>query len=136
MWMGGNVPLGYDASEGTLVLNPVEAETVRRICALHGELGSVRRVKEEPDRLGLRTKLRVTANGTEHGGKPFARGHFYRLLSNPIYAAQIAHKGQLFLCRILVCGLPCRPNSVDHKSRQHRGMFSVAVTASVVVIAT
>ena len=52
--------------------------------------------KEEADRLGLRTKLRVTANGTEHGGKPFARGHFYRLLSNPIYAGQIAHKGQLF----------------------------------------
>src|SRR6516164_3713595 len=25
LWMGGNVPLGYDASEGTLVLNPVEA---------------------------------------------------------------------------------------------------------------
>jgi hypothetical protein len=30
MWMGGNVPLGYDASERTLVINPAEAETVRR----------------------------------------------------------------------------------------------------------
>jgi DNA invertase Pin-like site-specific DNA recombinase len=97
MWMGGNVPLGYDASEGTLVINPVEAETVRRIFALYGQLGSVRRVKEEADRLGLRTKRRVTAYGTEHGGNPFARGHLYRLLSNPIYAAQIAHKGQLYL---------------------------------------
>ena len=38
----------------------------------------------------------MTANGTERGGKPFARGHLYRLLSNPIYAGQIAHKGQLF----------------------------------------
>ncbi len=28
MWMGGNVPLGYDASERTLVINPAEAETV------------------------------------------------------------------------------------------------------------
>ena len=27
MWMGGNVPLGYDASERTLVINPAEAET-------------------------------------------------------------------------------------------------------------
>jgi DNA invertase Pin-like site-specific DNA recombinase len=35
MWMGGNVPLGYDASEGTLVINPVEAETVRHIFALY-----------------------------------------------------------------------------------------------------
>jgi len=93
MWMGGNVPLGYDASEGRLVVNPVEAETVRRIFALYRELGSVRWVKEEADRLGLQTKRRVTANGTERGGKPFASGHLYGLLSNPIYA-----------CRPLVLG--------------------------------
>ena len=54
--MGGNVPLGYDANERTLVINPAEAETVRRIFALYRELGCVRRVKEEADRLGLRTK--------------------------------------------------------------------------------
>src|SRR5205085_379452 len=47
MWMGGNVPLGYDANERTLVINPAEAETVRRIFALYRELGCVRRVKEE-----------------------------------------------------------------------------------------
>ena len=49
MWMGGNVPLGYDPTEGTLVINPVEAETVGRVFALYRELGSVRRVKEEAD---------------------------------------------------------------------------------------
>ena len=95
MWMGGNVPLGYDASARTLVINPAEAETVRRIFALYRELGCVRRVKEEADRLGLRTKYGITAKGTERGGKPFSRGHLYTLLSNPIYAGQIAHKGGL-----------------------------------------
>src|SRR5690242_3176627 len=95
MWMGGNVPLGYDASERTLVINPAEAETVRCIFALYGELGCVRRVKEEADRLGLRTKCTTTANGTERGGKPFSRGHLYTLLSNPIYTGRIAHKGEL-----------------------------------------
>ncbi len=34
MWMGGNVPLGYDASARTLVINPAEAETVCCIFAL------------------------------------------------------------------------------------------------------
>ena len=29
MWMGGNVPLGYDASERTLVINPAEARGAR-----------------------------------------------------------------------------------------------------------
>ena len=95
MWMGGNVPLGYDASERTLVINPAEAETVRRVFALYRQLGCVRRVKEEADRLGLRTKCRTTAKGTERGGKPFSRGHLYTLLSDPIYAGQIAHKGVL-----------------------------------------
>ena len=95
MWMGGNVPLGYDASERTLVINPAEAETVRRVFALYRELGCVRRVKEEADRLGLRTKCSTTTNGTERGGKPFSRGHLYTLLSNPIYTGQIAHKGEL-----------------------------------------
>ncbi len=96
MWMGGNVPLGYDASERTLVIDPAEAETVRRIFALYRELGCVRRVKEEADRLGLRTKRSTTVNGTERGGKSFSRGHIYRLLSNPIYIGEIAHKGQLY----------------------------------------
>jgi hypothetical protein len=95
MWVGGNVPLGYDADERTLVVNRAEAETVRRIFALYRELGCVRRVKEEADRLGLRTKCRTTANGAERGGKPFSRGHLYTLLSNPIYTGQIAHKGEL-----------------------------------------
>jgi DNA invertase Pin-like site-specific DNA recombinase len=96
LWMGGNVPLGYDASERTLVINPAEAETVRCIFALYRELGCVRRVKEEADRLALRTKYSTTANGTERGGKPFSRGHLYGLLSNPIYTGQIAHKGELY----------------------------------------
>src|SRR5205807_409991 len=95
MWMGGNVPLGYDANERTLVINPAEAETVRRVFALYRELGCVRRVKEAADRLGLRTKCSTTTNGTERGGKPFSRGHLYTLLANPIYTGHIAHKGEL-----------------------------------------
>jgi site-specific DNA recombinase len=96
LWMGGNVPLGYEASGRTLVINPAEAEVVRQIFALYRELGSVRGLKEEADRLGLRTKPRTAKDGTTRGGKPFSRGHLYRLLANPIYLGQIAHKGRLY----------------------------------------
>jgi hypothetical protein len=96
MWMGGNVPLGYDANERTLVINPAEVEIVRRVFALYRELGCVRRVKEEADRLGIRTKCSTMANGTERSGKPFSRGHLYGLLANPIYTGRIAHKGRLY----------------------------------------
>src|SRR5207247_9712251 len=83
-------------SERTLVVNAAEAETVRGIFALYRELGCVRRVKQEADRLGLSTKRSTTAGGIERGGRPFSRGHIYNLLSNPIYIGEIAHKGQLY----------------------------------------
>src|SRR6201993_646509 len=79
MWMGGNVPLGYDASERTLVISSAEAETVRLLFALYQQLGSVRRVKEEADRRGLRTKRRTARNGIERGGRAISRGHLYQL---------------------------------------------------------
>jgi DNA invertase Pin-like site-specific DNA recombinase len=96
LWMGGKVPLGYDASGRTLIINPAEAETVRRVFTLYGELGYVRQVKEAADQLGLKTKRSTTANGGERGGKLLSRGHIYRVLANPIYTGQIAHKDQLY----------------------------------------
>jgi hypothetical protein len=38
----------------------------------------VRRVKDEADRLELRTKRIRTVKGTERGGTAFSRGHLYR----------------------------------------------------------
>jgi len=67
MWMGCKCgPLGYDANERTARLNPASPETVRAgnpSSLSIRELGCVRRVKEEADRLGLRTNaaLRLTA---------------------------------------------------------------------------
>jgi site-specific DNA recombinase len=52
-WMGANVPLGYDVGERTLVINPADAETVRRIFNLYRELGCVRRVEQGADRSSL-----------------------------------------------------------------------------------
>ena len=93
MWMGGFVPLGYEASERSLVINEAEAETVRRLFRLYLEHGSVRRVKEEADRLGLTTKHRPNSNGKMRGGRPLSRGALYKLLCNPLYIGKIAHKG-------------------------------------------
>ncbi len=96
MWMGGFVPLGYDAKDRTLVINEPEAETVRTIFRLYLEHGNVRRVKEEADRLGLATKVRKTENGRMRGGRPLSRGYIYKLLGNPLYAGRIAHKGEVY----------------------------------------
>jgi DNA invertase Pin-like site-specific DNA recombinase len=96
MWMGGYVPLGYEASGRTLTIHEEEAETVRTVFGLYLELGTVRRVKEEVDRRGMTTKLRLGAGGRMRGGQPFSRGHLYHLLSNPLYVGRIAHNGETF----------------------------------------
>ncbi|MCH7644862.1 MAG: recombinase family protein, partial [Myxococcales bacterium] len=94
LWMGGHVPLGYEPDGRTLVINEAEAETVRTIFRLYLELGTVRKVKEEADRLGLSTKLRAGKGKRMGGGRPFSRGHIYHLLSNPLYVGRIAHRGE------------------------------------------
>jgi hypothetical protein len=92
LWMGGLVPLGYDAKDRTLVVNEAEAETVRTIFQLYLELGCARRVKEAADRQGLVSKHRRFDSGKTFGGVPFTRGRIYHLLANPVYVGEIRHK--------------------------------------------
>ena len=96
MWMGGLVPLGYDAKERSLVVNEKEAKAVRKVFQLYLALGCVRRVKEEADRLGLVSKRHRSQDGKSLGGFPLTRGRIYHLLSNPIYIGEIRHKQQRF----------------------------------------
>lgn len=95
MWMGGTVPLGYDAIDKQLVVNAVEADTVCRIFELYLELGSVRRLQEELAALGIVSKRHTHSTGRMTGGKPFQRGALYHLLSNRIYIGEIAHRGEV-----------------------------------------
>jgi DNA invertase Pin-like site-specific DNA recombinase len=96
MWVGGTVPLGYDAVNRKLRVNEEEAKTVRLLFDLYLELGSERRLQQECQRLGLRTKLRTMLDGRQSGGTAFSRGHLYSLLSNPIYIGRIRHKGRSY----------------------------------------
>jgi DNA invertase Pin-like site-specific DNA recombinase len=96
LWMGGPLPLGYDVTNRQLVINDAEAKIVRKLFQMYLDLGTVRRVKENADRLGIVTKQRRQKNGTRTGGKPFSRGNLYQLLSNPLYNGCIPHKGNTY----------------------------------------
>ena len=95
IWMGGLVPLGYDLGERELLVNPIEAKQVREIYELYLQQGSIRALKAELDRRGMKTKCRRHKNGRITGDGPFSRGHLYCLLSNPLYIGKIPHKGKL-----------------------------------------
>ena len=77
MWMGGNVPLGYDVKDRKLIVNEVEAETVRLIFRRYAELGSVRALGHELDQLGVVSKRREGASVVLAGGNRFSRGALY-----------------------------------------------------------
>jgi site-specific DNA recombinase len=93
MWMGGWVPIGYDRKDRTLTINETEALTVRTIFDLFLKLKNVQRVQTELVRLNLTTKPYATPRGRAVGGLSFARGHLYKILSNPLYIGEIEHKG-------------------------------------------
>jgi site-specific DNA recombinase len=92
LWMGGLVPLGYEVRERQLAVVESEAATIRHIFQRYCELGSVRLLKQDLDRDGLRSKLRVSSNGSRTGEKSFSRGALYTLLRNPIYVGEVRHQ--------------------------------------------
>jgi len=96
LWMGGNVPLGYQADGRTLKIDEAEAATIRTLFDLYLEHGILRVVKEQAEDLDLRSRRRERAGGRISGGKHFDRGHIHHILSNPVYAGRIRHKAQVY----------------------------------------
>ncbi len=97
IWMGGTTPLGYDVRDRRLVVNRAEAATVKQIYERYLELGSVRLLKQDLDRRGTSSKIRISMKGLKSGGRSFSRGALYELLANPIYIGEIRHKRERHL---------------------------------------
>jgi site-specific DNA recombinase len=90
MWMGGVVPLGYHVEKRELVIEKSEAQMVRLIYNLYISLKYLKAVRDKAAALELRTRPSASGHAS-----PLSRGHIYRILTNPIYAGKISHKGQL-----------------------------------------
>ncbi|TPG58030.1 recombinase family protein [Roseomonas nepalensis] len=86
MWMGGHVPLGYDVRERKLLVNDVEATTVRRVFTTFLDTGS-----------GTETARLLQAKGlTSRSGRLLDKGDVYKLLNNRTYVGDAAHKGKVY----------------------------------------
>lgn len=96
MWMGGTVPLGYDAKDKKLLVNKAEAGTVLDIYRRYLRLKSVRALQAELDAAGIRSKRRVRPDGTEYGNQRFSQGALYLLLQNRTYLGEATHKGHAY----------------------------------------
>jgi DNA invertase Pin-like site-specific DNA recombinase len=84
IWMGGFVPLGYDARDRRLIVNEAEAALVRRIFEGFAQTES-----------GTKLVQALRAEGaTTKRGRPFTKSDVYRVLSNRTYLGEAMHKGK------------------------------------------
>jgi site-specific DNA recombinase len=60
------------------------------------DLDSVPKLVTEVARRGWVTPLRNSRRAGQQGGRPFSRGHLYRIIQNPIYIGRIQHRKEVF----------------------------------------
>ena len=95
LWMGGNLPLGYDLNDRHLVVNESEAEIVRQIFQKYLEMQNMLGVAEWLNKQGIHTKKWVTKHSQRtRGGEPFRKNTVQRMLTNPVYLGKITHYRQ------------------------------------------
>src|ERR1700691_5300224 len=92
IWMGGVVPLGYRVEDRALHIVEDHAELVRKLFNRYLEADSVARLKTLLDAEDVRLPIRIDGTGKSTGGGLLSRGHIYKIISNPIYIGQIAHR--------------------------------------------
>ncbi|HEY0958267.1 MAG TPA: recombinase family protein [Novosphingobium sp.] len=95
MWMGGNIPLGYDLGDRKLVVNAVEADQVELTFRQYLSLGSIPKVAKYLDQSGLTSKRWTARSGRTHGGTRLSCGAIAHILSNRVYVGEIVHKGKI-----------------------------------------
>lgn len=95
-WTGGTVPLGYVAKDKKLIINKLEAETVRTIFDLYPKLKSFSKLVAELDRRKIVTKRRDTKVPKYRGGIPFTYGPLAYFLKNRIYLGEMHHGDKWF----------------------------------------
>jgi site-specific DNA recombinase len=101
MWMGGNVPLGYEVQDRKLVIAEVEAETIRHIFRSYLALGSVRLLKEQLTTEGVTRRSRAgTSSSPDNAANPsrvpISRGALYVTLQNRLYRGEVHHNGTFY----------------------------------------
>jgi site-specific DNA recombinase len=95
LWVGGNLPLGYEMKDGRIAIVEEEAELVRSIFQRYLELGSVNELLRDLSERNIRTKARLLSTGATRGGIPFGRGALYYLLSNHFYIGEVKYKNEI-----------------------------------------
>ena len=96
MWMGGPIPVGYDVIDRALVVNEVEAATVRLIFSLHSEFQTLAALTIELKRRGIKSRVRTMRDGRTRGGEAFRSGAIRHILMNRLYLGDTTHGDKVY----------------------------------------
>ncbi len=95
-WMGGSVPLGYDAVDKKLVINKSDAKTVSYIFDQYIEAKSLRTLVDDLNSKQIFTKKGLLTDKKTVGGIPFTYGPLAYLLKNRVYIGKTTHRDASF----------------------------------------
>jgi len=95
-WTGGPVPLGYDVVDKKLIINELEADTIREMFRLYLERCSGLEVMKELNRQGRATKRHISKNGRVRQARAWSKDAVLRTLKNPIYRGMMPYKDESF----------------------------------------
>ena len=92
MWMGGTIPLGYDAIDSKLHVIEGEAKIVKFLFDSFLETSSPTETIKLAQTHGYKTKARRTSTGKNYPARNFTTPSLYQILRNQIYVGKIEHK--------------------------------------------
>jgi site-specific DNA recombinase len=92
MWMGGTIPLGYDAIDSKLHVIEDEANIVRFLFDSFIETSSPTETIKLAKTQGYKTKARRTSTGKHYPARDFTKSSLYQVLRNQLYVGKIEHK--------------------------------------------
>lgn len=101
-WNGGWFPMGYDydKEKKILMINPADAQTIKKIFEMIVEGYKLSEVKNKLNELGYRTKSRaVVRRGGEAksvGAQRFDEDHVANIIHNPVYKGFVRYKDKIF----------------------------------------
>ena len=126
LWVGGVVPLGYQAKDRKITVVEEEAKTVRHIFRRYLELGSLNLLLTDLRTVGVKTKLRPLSTGRIIGGIPFTRGSLASFLRNRFYIGEVRYRGEVFPGEQTVILDRTLFDAVQTKLDQHRTNYAKA----------
>jgi DNA invertase Pin-like site-specific DNA recombinase len=96
IWMGGNIPIGYDLGDRRLEVNDADAATVQHMFTRYTELHSLTALAHELRQQGIVSKRRTSRSGCTTGGVTLSVGAISHILNNRVYLGEATHKGKSY----------------------------------------